>query len=208
MTCPQICSRGIGGGKWGLRGQAPECSSNIPMEVWNLEHFAFFNEPVGPRVPGSGVQFYFHWDHCQRNRPCSFITYFKNLFCYLQVSQVVSRLLWSRWGLGEQDSWWVTFLSWTLTILNSSTEPKAPTRKKAQGQPYLSLMFTSLFLLFHRKQVTSLLGPTTLLRSWKAMQRTRTLWALKPGSAIITMALRSLWDHKLLNSLSTQCPYP
>lgn len=40
----------------------------------------------------------------ERSQPCFFITYFRNLFCYLQASQVVRRLLLSRWGLGSSTA--------------------------------------------------------------------------------------------------------
>lgn len=199
----------MGGGKWGLRVfKATELSSNGNSDnsrIWKtLTPWAQGSRQCQCGFASTGLL-------PEKNTRCFSITYFKNLFCYLQASQVVGSLLLSRWGLGEQEGWQVTFLSWMFTA-RQNLEPKPRPERKLKGINMFLSFLGHCFLLFHWKQFCCCSPPSPLdwsIRSGKKRQYGWKAWALKwvfthflltPGSEI-TRGSKSSYSTSLpLNS--------
>lgn len=207
-SCPQIRGMGMGGGKCGLRVfKATELSSN-----GNSENSRIWKKKLTPWAQGSR--------QCQRafpatgllpekNTRCFSITYFKNLFCYLQASQVVRSLLLSRWGLGKQDGWQVTFLSWMFTA-RQNLEPKPRPERKLKGtNTFLSCLGPG-FLLFPLKTVLLLFTTLSLWLEHTFLEEKATrlkslgfemgFYRLTPGSEITRGSKSSYSTSRPLNS--------
>lgn len=89
----------------------------------------------------------------ERNRQCFFITYFRNLFCYLQAKSGGEETSFIQVGAGGAG-WLGSDLSPLNVHCTTELRAKTPTRKKAQGEPTRSSYFCVVSFTFPLQTVS------------------------------------------------------